>query len=136
MCLIQSPGWLSNQEFPQATSDLSPIAAPLTGLGDSSAGLVFGQSSKLCMSLKFIAIILLSVSTQKWISWEGGIQLQPLTTTSGKIIPSTNSPIQLMQPTIRKADGLKDWLKISTMTDTVAPAEKEEQNTNRVYLFP
>lgn len=41
-----------------------------------------------------------------------------------------------MQPTIRKADGLYDWLKISTMIDTVAPAEKEKQNMDKVFLFP
>lgn len=40
-----------------------------------------------------------------------------------------------MQPTIRKADGLNDWLKISTMIDIVAPAEKEKQNTNQVYVY-
>lgn len=78
---------------------------------------------------------MLPVSIQKWISLEGGIQLESLTTISGKIIPSTNSPIQLMQPTIRKADGLNDWLKISTMIDIVAPAEKEKQNTNQVYVY-
>lgn len=88
------------------------------------------------MLLQFIAIIWLLVSIQKWISLDGAIQLESLTTISGKIIPSTNSPIQLIQPTIRKADGLNDWLKISTMTDIVAPAEKEEQNTNHVYVFP
>lgn len=41
-----------------------------------------------------------------------------------------------MQPTIRKADGLYDWLKISTITDIVAPAEKAKPNTHQVYSFP
>lgn len=59
---------------------------------------------------------------------------ESLTTITGKIIPSTNSPIQLMQPTIRKADGLYDWLKISTITDMVAPAGKT--STQQVYFFP
>lgn len=53
---------------------------------------------------------------------------------SGKVIPSTNSPIQLMEPKIRKADGLDDWLKISTMIVIVVPAEKGKQNTNWVYF--
>lgn len=72
------------------------------------------------------------VNIQKLIGLERWIQLESLTTITGKIIPSTNSPVQLMQPTIRKADGLNDWLKISTITDTVAPAEK--QNTNQVEV--
>jgi len=88
------------------------------------------------MSLQFIAVILLPGNIQKWISLERGTQLESLTTINGKIIPRTNSPIQLMQPTIRKADGLNDWLKISTTTVIVAPAEKEKQNTNQVHLFP
>lgn len=32
---MYKPGWVSNQELPLAAFGRSPIAAPLTGLGDS-----------------------------------------------------------------------------------------------------
>lgn len=97
---------------------------------------MFGQSSKLACLCNLLLLFSSLSAFGRRLAWREGSSQESLTTINGKIIPSTNSPIQLMQPTIRKADGLYDWLKISTMIDTVAPAEKEEQNMDKVFFFP
>jgi len=46
---------------------------------------------------------------------------------NGKVVPITKTPSQLRTPLITKAGGLHESLKISTLTETVAPAERKEE---------
>lgn len=55
---------------------------------------------------------------------------------NGKIIPRRKRPIQLINPTITKAEGRKVWLKISTMTDIVAPAGEERKRGKKTIASP
>lgn len=45
----------------------------------------------------------------------------------GKVVPITKTPNQLRTALITKAGGLHESLKISTLTETVAPPEREDE---------